>query len=405
MVHKLCAEEPRGHHQVSDSIGSLLSLWLLLCGGLMPGGLCAGEPQAFWDMPLEQRVTTRSFPSVFQAWNPADNLKSEDKLTTLARHDLVFSAPGFFGLKWNQLQEGLATGFTPESIRAAKAIRGTFLAKNSHLVLIAEIRYRDAHRSYLPTGHPWWKRDLNGKLEMGWDEGGFIKLDIANPEFQKHIATQAGAVVASGVVDGVMLDWWDDDDARLQLIKRVREAVGKRALILANANDRTMPRSAAYINGYFMECWRSKTPEDWKRISDTLAWAEANLREPRINCLETWFHHSRADLNLMRATTTLALTVGDGYCLFSDPNDLPTGDHLHSWYAFWEKRLGRPLAKGVKRADGSILREFEGGAAVYNPMGNAPAKIVFSEPRTSLVTGKRALSHGVPAGDGDLFGK
>jgi hypothetical protein len=36
----------------------------------------------------------------------------------------------------------------------------------------------------------------------------------------------------------------------------------------------------------------------------------------RINCLESWFHQSRDDLNLMRATTTLALTRSDGYALF-----------------------------------------------------------------------------------------
>jgi hypothetical protein len=46
--------------------------------------------------------------------------------------------------------------------------------------------------------------------------------------------------------------------------------------------------------------------------------AEGHLREPRVNCLETWYHKSRDDLNLMRATTTLALTRSEGYCLFSE---------------------------------------------------------------------------------------
>ena len=91
----------------------------------------------------------------------------------------------------------------------------------------------------------------------------------------------------------------------------------------------------------------SKTAQDWKRIADTLAWAEANLREPRVNCLETWFHKSRDDLNLMRATTTLALTHSDGYCLFSDPNPLPTPDHLHNWYPFWNREPGQADCQGT----------------------------------------------------------
>jgi len=95
-------------------------------------------------------------------------------------------------------------------------------------------------------------------------------------------------------------------------------------------------------------------------------WAEVNLREPRVNCLETWYHRSRDDLHLVRATTTLALTHSDGYCLFSDPNPLPTPDHLHNWYSFWNKSLGKPVAKGTADPDGTVRREFENGTAVYN---------------------------------------
>ena len=72
----------------------------------------------------------------------------------------------------------------------------------------------------------------------------------------------------------------------------------------------------------------------------------------------------------MRATTTLALTHSDGYCLFSDPNPLSSPDHLHNWYAFWNRSLGKPVAKGTANSDGTMRREFENGTVVYNPMGN-----------------------------------
>jgi hypothetical protein len=113
-----------------------------------------------------------------------------------------------------------------------------------------------------------------------------------------------------------------EDDERLELIRAIRVAIGDSALILVNANDRTTPRTASYINGYFMECTRTRSAADWKRIAGTLAWGGEHLRAPRVMCLETWYHQSRQDLSLMRATTTMSLVLGDGYALFSDPNPL-----------------------------------------------------------------------------------
>ena len=105
----------------------------------------------------------------------------------------------------------------------------------------------------------------------------------------------------------------------------------------------------------------------------------------------------------MRATTTLSLTLSDGYCLFSDPNPLPTPDHLHDWYRFWGRSLGRPKVKGERKLDGSIQRKFDRGLAVYNPPGNKPVTIDFTTPHTAASSRKTAMTFTVPAGDGDLF--
>jgi hypothetical protein len=105
----------------------------------------------------------------------------------------------------------------------------------------------------------------------------------------------------------------------------------------------------------------------------------------------------------MRATTTLSLVLSDGYCLFSDPNPLPTPDHLHNWYSFWERRLGKALEQGVIRPDGAMSREFDEGTAVYNPMGNGTITLSFNELRTIRAMGKRARAHTLDACDGDLF--
>jgi putative glycosyl hydrolase-like family 15 (GHL15) protein len=368
---------------------------------------CAGTAwsqsgDALRPKPIEQRIADRDFPSVFMAWATA-TLENVDRPANIARHDLAFHAPNALGLRWNRQPSGLADGVDPTSVPAARAFRKRLTELNPNLIFLAEIRYRDASRRFLPEGHSWWKRDDQGNRVPGWEEGHFFLMDFANAEFQHNIAKKAAAVVSTGAFDGVMLDWWGDDDDRLALVKRVREAIGPDALILANANDRQTPQTAPYINGYFMECWRSKTRKDWDRIAETLLYAEAKLREPRTNCLETWYENSRQDLHRMRATTCLVLTHSDGYCLFSDPNDLPTGDHRHDWYPFWDAPLGKPTGKGAIAEDGSARREFEGGTAFYNPMGNPPLKITFAQPRRSLATGKVGRLHQVPALDGDLF--
>jgi len=349
-----------------------------------------------------ERIASRTFPSVFQAWNPADNLQGEDRWTTVARHDLVFHSPGFLGLRWTDKFTGLAREFVPESLAGAQQLRDKLQRLNPHIIVLAEIRYRDAPPSYLPAGHPWWKRK-DGQLVPGWPEGGYIQLDLANAEFRGQVARQARAAVATGVFDGVMLDWWTDDADRRALVQAVRGAIGDQALILVNANDRITPETAPFINGYFMECYQSRTAADWQQIAATLQWAEAHLQAPRINCLETWFHASRQDLNLMRATTTLSLTLSDGYCLFSDPNPLPTPDHLHDWYAFWNKSLGHATARGIRMGDGSFQRAFERGLVVYNPLGNTAVTVTFAQPHTRVSTGEKLRRCSVPAGDGEIF--
>ncbi|MEN6309120.1 MAG: putative glycoside hydrolase [Anaerohalosphaeraceae bacterium] len=350
-----------------------------------------------------QRVKNRDFPSVFQAWSPCDSVKNEDADTLIARHDLIFCMPDHLGLKWNNSHLGLADNLDADSIQKALQRRQSLLQKNPNLIILAEIRYYDAPNTYLPQDHAWYQRDPNGIPLAGWSEGGYWLLDYKNPEFREHLAKQAKAVVDSGVYDGIMLDWWRDDADRLELVKTIRKAIGTNALILCNANDSITPQSAPYINGYFMECTRSKTAADWTRIADSLQWAGENLRKPTINCLETWFHNSREDLNLMRSTTTLSMTVSDGYCLFSDPNPLPSSDHLHSWYPFWDTKIGKPTAKGKLEENGCYTRTFEKGLAVYNPMGNPSAVFKFPNPVKSAATGKTALEHAVPSGDGDLF--
>ena len=370
--------------------------FMMMLGGFAFGGI-DGEKS------IERRIGDRDFPSVFQAWSPAENVGGKSGHVVTAMHDLVWHGVGWFGLRWDSQYRGLGTSLRAESISQALATRKRVLELNPNMILIAEIRYRDASRRFLPADHQWWLRDEKGEIIDGWEEGKFHRLDYGNPDYRTHVARRAKAVVDSGVVDGILLDWWRDDDDRVALIREVRKAIGDGSLIIANANDVTTPLSASYINGYFMECWRSKTAKDWARISDALLWAEKHLRTPRVNCIETWFHNSRNDLNLMRSVTTLSLTHSGGYCLFSDPNPLKSADHLHNFYSFWKCDLGRAKSIGFKKGDGTFVREFENGTVVYNPMGNDSVRVVFDERRKSVADGKIGLAYELNGADGGIF--
>jgi hypothetical protein len=357
---------------------------------------------------VAEKLAERDYPSVFQAWNKADNLPNETEAQTIARHDLYFTSADGFGLRWNNQYEGLAIGFTPESIEKAKLYIGQLQKLNPNLIAIAEIRYRDSHSSYLPADSNWWMRDEQGTLIYGWEEGGYIRTEFRDSNYQNQIALQAAAAINSGVVDGVMLDWWDESEyqeERLNLLRKIRKQIGDTGLILLNSNQHEIPLSAPYANGLFMECWDSSDElvEKWQKYQSTLEWAEKNMREPRINCLETWMKQSRNELNRMRATTTLALTLSDGFCLFSDPNPLQTPDHLHNWYDFYNAELGKPVEKGKMRSDMAWERRFTNGTAVYNPLGNSAVSVKFDKKCKSVSTGIISKSHQLNSFDGDIF--
>jgi hypothetical protein len=100
---------------MARSIPSVLDTVLVFVVGY--GGELAGG-----ELPLEKRIGGREFPSVFQAWNPAE-IPGEDRLEAMARHDLVFNGPDGFGLRWAGPHRGLATAFEDRSVEAGRGLR------------------------------------------------------------------------------------------------------------------------------------------------------------------------------------------------------------------------------------------------------------------------------------------
>ena len=376
------------------------------------------------DTGAAERIAGRGFPSAFMAWHGAFNLDLEPfsgptplpdaprdggvAAANAARHDLAFFGPSALGMKPVNSCAGLAIGYTPSTVARARDKRARMLADNPNLVLLAEIRWHDAPEGYLPKDSPWLKagdphQDVPGKWNL---------LNIDDPTFRRQVALQCKAAILTGVFDGCMFDWWSESSfpALPKLAQEVRAQIGDSALILVNANNRVTPGSAPYINGFFMEGFDSRfwplDAQGWSTAEKNLVWQKQNLHPPVISCLEGWTMGSRGDLRdlqFMRALTALSLTRSDGFVLFGDPNTNGLNDHVHDWYPFWDKGLGRPNGDGKTQPDGSVRRDFSGGTAVYNPAANKTVTVRFPRPYFSRATHLTARDHTVPAGDGDIF--
>src|SRR5579863_9733798 len=107
---------------------------------------------------IPARIQDRDYPSVFIAWNPAENLRQQPNDTvvplsslekigsTIARHDLFFNVWSHLGLRLPKGQQYplLCHEFTAESIQLARQRRAALLAFNPHIVILVAVNYYSA---------------------------------------------------------------------------------------------------------------------------------------------------------------------------------------------------------------------------------------------------------------------
>ena len=366
---------------------------------------------------LANRVNQRHFPSVFMAWNPIDMKDEfpletlEQRLTAAAKHDLLweepisqlsFNTPLVLGLHWQHQHAGLASQFTPDSLAQALANRVRLLEKNPNMVMLMEVRWRDAPNSYLPEDSPFWQRDAKGQRVEGWDGGPepYYMLNYTHPDFLKRIGEMSRLAVESGVYDGIMLDW----SGHIEVVKAVRAAIDEKAVINVNLHDRIEDAEPfqQYINGSFMECNPGHSQLcSWSGMAKALDFFETKFREPRINGIEVW--GDRSDLQRMRAATALALTKSNGYVLYGDTNKLPTPDHLHDWYSYWDINLGEPVSDAVQLENGALQRQYQKGVVVFSPEGTLPVKVHFDTVHLRVSDQSQGQNFELAPIDGDIF--
>ena len=374
-------------------------------------------------VPILERVKNRDYPSVFSAWGNIINLSNLSWREKLAYHDLFFSGLPFNSMKWVPSPEGLKTFVHVESAKGEWEER---LSLNPNMLTIIAMNYQAADPGEYPDDWPYWVRDESGERIIV--DGDSILIDFTHPEIQDLEVKRAIAFAKCGLFDGIMLDWWrnewsrsgnasyytyDVHEAAITMLRRIREGVDSVRddfLIIANTNKTKVPRSAPYLNGTFMETIAGYDHQGLTEIESTLLWAEKNLQEPLINCLQGWGIKnepldSPKNQQRMRLFTTMSLAFSDGYVLFSDTY---LNFHNHYWYDFWDADLGQPLGgnetKGqlYENQEGLFIREFTNGWAVYNRSGKEQ-EISLPIQTTGVESGLTSFKHIVPDLDGEMF--
>ncbi len=381
-------------------------------------------------LPIESRIANRSFPSIFQSF---DAIRSHPTLSSredlIALHDLYWHGLPF-RLHWIRTNQGyeLMSHFAH-----SQSQRDELLAKNPNMLFLGFIPHRNAILDlHYPADFPYWIRDDNGNLVTGW-HGNVFLLDFTNPDFQDIIVQQAVAVAECGLLDGIMFDWWHEDhfsladwrdnsirystreaelQARLSIVRRIREQVRDDFLIIGNTNDRKIPVTAPYMNGGYMETpKRGYTRESLIKIESSLLWLGEHLRKPRVTCLEGWgVGHEPPDSptnkRWMRVFTTMSLTLSDGYVMYNLGGiQFGVGDHEHIWHDFWDADLGRPVgpkAEHYQNIDGLFIRKFTNGWAVYNRSGSTQ-EISLAENATGVASGQAGTTHRLADLDGEIY--
>ena len=386
-------------------------------------------------LPVEERILTRSFPSVFKAWDSLI-IAGLPKHGGIDYHDLAFNLT--FGLNWqtipSQSTRGLATRVAG-NLEAAQDERDRLLALNPNIISLRHIIIHGVSPSEFPPDSDFLLRDDNGEIVYS-EIINAAMINLMNPKVQDHFIERIVNIAECGLYDGIMIDGfaWNatgfvgrdifphtDEEiiaATARILHEARNRVRKDFLILVNAGRSKPTAYSEYIDGSFMELGRDH-PEGYAyheliKIEDILLWNELNLRSPQINCLEgegigTESPDSPENQRWMRMFTTIGLTHSDGYVLYNTGKRFHGGpDHEHIWYDFWDADLGHPIGGAETKGqlydnrDGIFIREFTNGWAVYNRSGQEQ-QVELPESTTGVSSGIKGHVHTLPDLDGEIY--
>ncbi len=403
--------------------------------------------------PVEKRISTRTFPSVFQAGNPIwiegrDYSGLLTDQTLVPYHDLVFGDFVLYGdgaVHFNRFSKdehfyGLATHIIVES-EPVKAYHDYYYGRNPNFVSLLWWDFFAAETSDFPDDPKYWLQDTD-RNPIPYGGPPTFYVNFLDPEVQEIIIRQGVGIASCGIYDGIMVDNFgggpgrivstDNREERLEaseeefeaaiihIFSEIRARVPDNFIIIVNSQGGPILESLSeLINGCFQESPRYFGKEyDYNHLIEIetfLLWNEENMRYPQINCVEGFGFPNEAPDSLqnkrwMRVFTTLTLTHSDGYVLYNRGSIYVRnyGGHDHIWYPFWDAPLGRPVGGAETKGqlydnrDGVFIREFTNGWAVYNRSGQAQT-ITLPMETTGVESGITGIEHTISDLDGEMY--
>ena len=400
------------------------------------------ETDGFCEIPglsVENRLAARNFPSIVRSfvWHSTlthgilnrTDLSSEEQL---ALHDI------WFGTNTSAAHLLHAT-ITPHGPRfvgdlqyARKEIE-KIRTLNPNIILLLGMWRHTTYGWSFPEDSPYWLRDENGN-RVSDGSGIAYFMDFTKDVTIDWIVNQAIAVSQCGLFDGIIFDSWKDygtvlidrstnpgtvlrgleaeQNARDEILRRIRLEVDEDFIIIGNGNRKANKRTAWACNGTSMECGKDypggMTHAGLIEIETTLLWASENMREPRINFVHFGHgvpgepHDGLLNSKMMRTGTAMTLTHSNGFFNMQYGPDRP-GMH---WHEFWDADLSRPISGKAELYDSNIeglfIREFTNGWVVYN-RSYADRTIRFSVPVQGTHSKRIGTQHEVPDIDGEIF--
>lgn len=350
------------------------------------------------------------YPRIAMLWA---SIRNDRSLEGMARHDLIMTSAGRFGLKPNRSPQGLADGFTAESISTARERLAELRRLNPRAIILCDQSFYEYADSWLPEDHPWWLRK-NGQRQQFWP--GTHRMDWSNPDYQKKVVRQTAACQEVGF-DGVFYDnLRQEREPWLQVMKAVRAAVGDQFLILANCgyDVGNYDWLAPWLNGIMYESGWSHQRTQWDDCIGQMQRTQALLRAPRISVIER-FEEIRdqagwpndplkgqvrpRDPAARRWSLCFALLLGDCYYLFSDSTS-----HQHDWHAEYDVKIGQPQAEAWRINSHVWQRRYDQGLVVVNlPGAKSSYEAVLEQPAQDALTGRSGTRFTLSPGDGCIL--
>ena len=398
--------------------------------------------------PVEERISNRTFPSVFQAGSPIwiegrDYWDLLTDQTLVPYHDLVFGdfiiygdgAAHFNRFSKDEYFYGLGTHIIVEP-EPVKASHEYYHGRNPNFVPLLWWDFFATEPPGFPDDLKYWLKDTEENfIPYGGPPTRYV--NFLDPEIQEIIIRQGVGIASCGLFDGIMVDNFgggpgrivsiDKREGRLEaseaeveaaiihIFSEIRARVPDDFIIIVNGGVSKMESLSELINGCFMEFVRGPgryyNYEDLSILEDALLWNEANLRHPQVNSvegfgLETEHPNGPNNQKWMRVFTTLTLTHSNGYVLYNTGAFyIGESGHQHYWYPFWDAPLGQPIgakAQLYENREGLFIREFTNGWAVYNRSGQAQT-ISLPIETTGVASGIASITHTLSDLDGEIY--